>query len=389
MNGDYYVAVPLDAPPRMNPKDREELRLEAQLLANLFTSFEKEKIFTRVLMPIISVKSIQKKLWKQGSKFAHSETFRLYKFKDGAWSEIILGAIMGAAKRVETEKRRRRIEDDLFARHEPTFTGAVSEAAQRAATGTPQPPPMPHGMAPAPPPPPPAMANWQVPAPPPPRGYAPAAAYQPAFGPYAAAAAHQMHTPPPAEAVVAAYPQHLATPPQRRAEPVPSLVPGVPDTVADLREYKSKLEQQADVSVRIANNNTAPVEAASRPQSPPPAAAPRPDISLVPPERAPDAAPASEPTVKVEAIERKVVFHMPTGTADVPPTLAALMASSRTALETPAHAETKTIALPAPANETAPVEGEAEEALFEPWTGKADDDTPTMASRFAPPASRS
>ena len=78
MNGDYYVAVPLDAPPRMNPAEREELRVEAQLLANLFASFEREKIFKRTLLPTTG--SIQKRLGRQGSKFAGSESFRVYKF---------------------------------------------------------------------------------------------------------------------------------------------------------------------------------------------------------------------------------------------------------------------------------------------------------------------
>jgi len=99
MNGDYYVAVPLDAPPRMNPAERESLRVEAQLLANLFASFEKEKIFKRTMLPITS--SIQKRLKRQGSKFANSESFRVYKFANGAWSDIILGAVMGAARRAE------------------------------------------------------------------------------------------------------------------------------------------------------------------------------------------------------------------------------------------------------------------------------------------------
>jgi len=103
MNGDYYVAVPLDAPPRLNPAEREVLRLEAQLLANLFASFEKERIFKRTLLPTTG--RIQKRLARQGSKFAGSEAFRVYKFTDGAWSDIILGAIMGAAKRAENEKR--------------------------------------------------------------------------------------------------------------------------------------------------------------------------------------------------------------------------------------------------------------------------------------------
>nr|HPG88722.1 hypothetical protein [Hyphomicrobium sp.] len=103
MNGDYYVAVPLDAPPRLNPQEREALRVEAQLLANLFASFEKEKIFKRTMLPTTS--SIQKRLKRQGSKFAGSEAFRVYRFADGAWSDIILGAVMGAARRVEANER--------------------------------------------------------------------------------------------------------------------------------------------------------------------------------------------------------------------------------------------------------------------------------------------
>ncbi|MGQ0455597.1 MAG: hypothetical protein ACT4OU_00910 [Hyphomicrobium sp.] len=102
MNGDYYVAVPLDAPPRLNPAQREALRVEAQLLANLFASFEKERIFKRSLLPTTG--SIQRRLARQGSKFAGAEAFRVYKFADGAWSDIILGAVMGAAKRIESQK---------------------------------------------------------------------------------------------------------------------------------------------------------------------------------------------------------------------------------------------------------------------------------------------
>jgi len=102
MNGDYYVAVPLDAPPRLSPAERENLRVEAQLLANLFASFEREKIFKRTLLPTTG--SIQRRLARQGSKFAGSESFRVYKFANGAWSDIILGAVMGAAKRAEARR---------------------------------------------------------------------------------------------------------------------------------------------------------------------------------------------------------------------------------------------------------------------------------------------
>jgi len=124
-HGDYYAAIPLNAPYRPNPhngrqmqgygvSDAQELLQEAHLLANLFASFEKEKIFTRVHSPLLSTKTVQKRLRRQGSKFANAEAFRIYRFKDGAWSEIILGAVMGAARRVEADKRRRRVEEDLF-----------------------------------------------------------------------------------------------------------------------------------------------------------------------------------------------------------------------------------------------------------------------------------
>ena len=129
LNGDYYAAIPLIAPYSVDrrrpnsygPADVEALQQEAHLLGNFFTSFEQERLFSRVMMPLIPTSRIQKKLWAQGSKFAHAEAFRLYKFKDGAWQEMILGAIMGAAKRVETEKRARRIENDVFTRHTPGF----------------------------------------------------------------------------------------------------------------------------------------------------------------------------------------------------------------------------------------------------------------------------
>ncbi len=119
VHGSYYVAVPLDAPPLASPERREELRIEAQLLANLFTSFEKDKIFYRTWTPFSA--TVQKKLARQGSKFADSEAFRVYKFRNGAWSEIILGAVMGAARRAEAEAHRRRIERDLLRPIEPAL----------------------------------------------------------------------------------------------------------------------------------------------------------------------------------------------------------------------------------------------------------------------------
>jgi hypothetical protein len=117
LSGAYYVAVPLDAPVRTNPREREELRVEAQLLSNLFTSFEKDRIFKRSWYPPLG--TIRRKLRRQGSKFAEAEAFRVYRFRDGAWPEIILGAVMGAARRAEAEKTLRRMESEIPAMHLP------------------------------------------------------------------------------------------------------------------------------------------------------------------------------------------------------------------------------------------------------------------------------
>ncbi len=132
MNGDYYVAVPLDAPPRMNPAERENLRVEAQLLANLFASFEREKIFKRTLLPTTG--SIQKRLTRQGSKFAGSESFRVYKFMNGAWSDIILGAVMGAARRAERNEFIRRDDDRTMSASSAAPTPPVPDTATAAPT---------------------------------------------------------------------------------------------------------------------------------------------------------------------------------------------------------------------------------------------------------------
>lgn len=123
LNGEYYVAVPLDAPPRLNPHEREELRVEAQILGNLFASFEKEGIFSRTWLPL--TRRVQGKLRRQGSKFAEAEAFRVYRFRKGAWSEIILGAVMGAARRAEDEMQRR--EDNDIATGRVTAARSASD----------------------------------------------------------------------------------------------------------------------------------------------------------------------------------------------------------------------------------------------------------------------
>lgn len=135
--GAYYVAVPLDAPPHLDPDTREDLRIEAQLLANLFTSFEQDRIFRRTWTPF--TKTVRLKLRRQGSKFAESEAFRIYRFRDGAWSEIILGAVMGAARRAEAAVERQRIEESLRAPMEPTF-GPLPMRAEPVASPSKAPP---------------------------------------------------------------------------------------------------------------------------------------------------------------------------------------------------------------------------------------------------------
>lgn len=127
-SGVYYVAVPLDAPYNLGRRspagatghyatygshEAQELQHEAHLLANLFTSFEKERIFARVHSPFLTTSVVQRKLARQGSKFAGCRAFRIYRFRDGAWQDIILGAVMGAARRAE-EQRAAEMRDDAM-----------------------------------------------------------------------------------------------------------------------------------------------------------------------------------------------------------------------------------------------------------------------------------
>ncbi len=132
LGGTYYVAVPLNAP-RAHP-ERDELRRDAQTLANLCYALEGQGVLTRP-WKIAPGLVAQRKLRRQGSKFIEcyreqrlapvprawrrikalfvsdrsdeeSPAFRIYAFKSGAWPEMILGAVMGAAGRVAADRRR-------------------------------------------------------------------------------------------------------------------------------------------------------------------------------------------------------------------------------------------------------------------------------------------
>jgi hypothetical protein len=130
--GTYYVAVPLNAP-RSHPQ-REQLRRDAQALANLCYALEGQGVLSRP-WKIAPGLVATRKLRRQGSKFIECyresqsapvpraaralmsmfiadrsgderPAFRIYAFKSGAWPEMILGAVMGAAGRIEAERRR-------------------------------------------------------------------------------------------------------------------------------------------------------------------------------------------------------------------------------------------------------------------------------------------
>jgi hypothetical protein len=129
--GTYYVAVPLNAPRQHT--DRDQLRRDAQTLANLCYALEGQGVLTQP-WKIAPALVARRKLRRQGSKFIECyrqqqvapvprawralkslfvsdrgelehPAFRIYAFKRGAWPEMILGAVMGAANRVETERR--------------------------------------------------------------------------------------------------------------------------------------------------------------------------------------------------------------------------------------------------------------------------------------------
>jgi hypothetical protein len=102
--GDYYAAVPVNA-----------MRSEARYLANLFVGLEGKGIVDRVLLPPAFI--VRRKLRLQGSAFAEEAAYRLYRFRSGAWSKLVLDAMLGQGARLDGE-----------ARHEPARPEAPAEA---------------------------------------------------------------------------------------------------------------------------------------------------------------------------------------------------------------------------------------------------------------------
>src|SRR6202521_4659662 len=129
LNGQYHVAVPLNIP--KGADDYEGLQREAHRLANLCYALEGKGILSRP-MSFLPGLVVQRQLKRRGSKFVQgygkrgparfkrgweavrsvwSETahfdkpaFKVYRFKKGAWPELILGAVMGGARIAEPRK---------------------------------------------------------------------------------------------------------------------------------------------------------------------------------------------------------------------------------------------------------------------------------------------
>jgi len=100
--GHDYVAVPLIASREGAGGDHDgsarnladDDMLEAQFIANFFSSQESGGPFKRASFPPAS--TIRGRLKRLGSKWAGIHSFRLYRFKKGAWSDFVLDMVVGA-----------------------------------------------------------------------------------------------------------------------------------------------------------------------------------------------------------------------------------------------------------------------------------------------------
>ena len=123
LNGHYHVAVPLNIPKRA--ENYAALEREAHRLANLCYALEGKGILSRP-MSFLPGLLVHRQLTRRGSKFvkcygrqrparyrrgwdavrsvwsetpvAEKPAFKVYRFKRGAWPEMILGAVMGASR---------------------------------------------------------------------------------------------------------------------------------------------------------------------------------------------------------------------------------------------------------------------------------------------------
>ena len=148
LNGQYHVAVPLNVP--RHAPDREALRREAQNLTNICYALEGKGILVKPISFLPSLVAYRQ-LKKRGSKFvecygdrrparlkrgfesvrsvwadtpyAERPAFKVYRFRKGAWPEMILGAVMGAARRSETLRAQQATRERTAPTFEPGFNG--------------------------------------------------------------------------------------------------------------------------------------------------------------------------------------------------------------------------------------------------------------------------
>ena len=134
--GVYYAAIPVNGTdPTFEGKMSSDAAVQAQLLTNLFTSFENEGVYTRTPVPFFTSNFIRRKLRDQGSKFSEGEAFRVYRFRKDMWQDWMLSAMMGAAKRVEVQKRTETVGGGVFAdRDQPSLVRAPDEHRSRRAS---------------------------------------------------------------------------------------------------------------------------------------------------------------------------------------------------------------------------------------------------------------
>ena len=100
--GHDYVAVPLIASREGAGGDRDgsarnladDDMLEAQFIANFFSSQESGGPFKRASFPPVGV--VRQRLKRLGSKWSGIQSFRVYRFNKGAWSDFVLDMVVGA-----------------------------------------------------------------------------------------------------------------------------------------------------------------------------------------------------------------------------------------------------------------------------------------------------
>ena len=100
--GHDYVAVPLIAGREGAGGDHdgsarnlsEEDLMEAQFIINFFASQERGGPFRRASFPPAS--AVRTRLKKLGSKWSGIQSFRLYRFNKGAWSDFVMDMVVGA-----------------------------------------------------------------------------------------------------------------------------------------------------------------------------------------------------------------------------------------------------------------------------------------------------